>query len=342
MKNSKIIKGTVIFAIVLATAFVAFMIYNGFLDEKTIVNIMQNFEGVIDITEEGIYQLPPVKLFVVGLWLSIVLVITLMANMFLLPLHIISANSRIKSKYNKKFVESDTYIYTRDLPDYNASVAGALYDFKSTFEEDYIAGVLDLIAKGYIIEHNDHLLIDVVKKRDGLLKNEIYILENFEKENWNSKVIINWKFYKALKEDMYDLGLYQKQIWLNDLYEKFQYYMVKNPVLTKKVTLIALSIFMLVLVNLMVSSFKLFIILFFALYIVVIKFLRKNKLTKLGEDEKESMTKLKYFLERETDFKDKESSENRLWDRYPAFAVALGVNKEMSEKIIEKLNKKYK
>ena len=70
----------------------------------------------------------------------------------------------------------------------------------------------------------------------------------------------------------------------------------------------------------------------------VIILLRNTKFTKKGEEEKEKITKLKHFLERETSFEKKESNEKEIWDRYPAFAVALGVNKEMTKEIFKKLN----
>ena len=48
----------------------------------------------------------------------------------------------------------------------------------------------------------------------------------------------------------------------------------------------------------------------------VIILLRNTKFTKKGEEEKEKITKLKHFLERETSFEKKESNEKEIWDRY--------------------------
>ena len=76
------------------------------------------------------------------------------------------------------------------------------------------------------------------------------------------------------------------------------------------------------------------------LYLIILILIRKNKLTKKGELEKEKMGKLKLFLEKETDFKNKGEAERKLWGRYSAFAVAFGVNKEMKEKIKNKIIKK--
>ena len=69
-------------------------------------------------------------------------------------------------------------------------------------------------------------------------------------------------------------------------------------------------------------------------------FIRKNKLTKNGELEKEKMGKLKLFLEKETDFKNKGEAERKLWGRYSAFAVAFGLNTEMNKAVYNKIIKK--
>lgn len=321
MKYSSLIKGTFIFGFVVSTLMVSVMYGAGFFEEVAIGMDSQ-------------------LLAALEFWVGIGIAVALATNLWFIPVHIKKLLSLTKNKINKTYVESDTYIYTRDLPNYNAAVAGALYDFKSTFEEDYVAGVLDLIAKGYILERDNHLVVDTKKTRDGLLKNEIYILGSCEKAHQNLKSLINFEFYRALKEDMYSLGFYKKQIWIDKIREKFQYWWAKDRDRTVKITYFSCIFCFFAFVWGLSSNVTLTLLALLLLYIVGIVFLRKNKLTKLGEDEKESMTKLKHFLERETDFKDKELAEKKLWDRYPAFAVALGVNKEMSERIVMKLKRK--
>ena len=73
------------------------------------------------------------------------------------------------------------------------------------------------------------------------------------------------------------------------------------------------------------------------MYLILIISVRKDKLTVEGELEKEKIGKLKLFLEKETNFKDKAKEEKDLWGRYSAFAVALGVNQEMKKEIWKKL-----
>lgn len=260
-------------------------------------------------------------------------------NLIYLPIYIIKMFGVAKDNINKRYVDTKQSIYTRDLPEYNSSIAGEILDFKTTFQEEYIAGVIELISKGYIIENGDSIQVDNTKSTEGLLKNEKYILETCENINSNLYLINNYNFYKELKEDMYDLGLYKKSSFLNEFKNRILYYAKNN---TEKTYIIIHTIFMVFiffLVSFFENFFRNFIILTL-LYIVMTIFIRKNKLTKNGELEKEKMGKLKLFLEKETNFKNKGEAERKLWGRYSAFAVAFGLNTEMNKAVYNKIIKK--
>ena len=156
MKYSSLIKGTFIAGFVLSAIMVAFMYSWGFFEEVT-----------LGLASELVAALE--------FWIGIGLVCTLAINLWFIPVHIGKILSLIRGRINKKHEESDTYIYTRELPNYNAAVAGALYDFKSTFQEDYVAAVLDLIAKGYILEREDHLVVDTKKTRDVVRLSSVFL-----------------------------------------------------------------------------------------------------------------------------------------------------------------------
>lgn len=322
MKYSSIIKGTLIAGFTLSTLMSAIMFGVGFFEDAPATNLLE-------------------LIYVVGLvWVILGLACTFAINLWFLPVHVTKVLSLIKGKINKQYEDSETFIYTRDLPEYNAAIAGAMYDLKSSFEEDYIAGVMDLIAKGYIIEYDDHIEVDKTKTAEGLLLSERYILGTCEEVHLNLKSIINFEFYKILKKDLYQLGFYKKDSWGEKLKTKIEYELAHNPQKLLKVGYFGGIFFFFMFVWGISTNFKLTLLALLIAYIAFMIFLRKNKLTQKGEEEKESMTKLKHFLERETDFKSKEHEEKKLWDRYPAFAVALGVNKEMSKRISEKLKRK--
>lgn len=138
----------------------------------------------------------------------------LMLNLMLTPIYIIRIVRLSRNAINMKYRDTKEFIYTRDLPEYNSAVAGELLDFKATFEQEYVAAVMELIAKGHIIEHEKMLSINDSKPTEKLLKNEKFILRNCQhirNSNYNKYAINQAGFYKELKEDMYDLGFYKKK-----------------------------------------------------------------------------------------------------------------------------------
>lgn len=267
---------------------------------------------------------------VVGLLCFIVL------NLIYIPIYIIKLLLLSKDTINTRYVDTKESVYTRDLPEYNAAVAGEIVDLKTTFEEEYLAGVIELIEKGYIIENENELIIDTSKSTESLLKNEKYILKTCTNLMPNLRVISNYEFYKELKEDMYDLGLYKRGVFLKELKNKISYYMEKDRKGEVKTQHYILIMMLPMLVSLIMQNILVMII----LYLIILVLIRKNKLTEKGELEKEKMSKLKLFLQKETDFKNKGEEERQLWGRYSAFAVAFGINTEMREEIQNKIIKK--
>lgn len=257
-------------------------------------------------------------------------------NLLCLPIYIIKFLLVSKEVINKKYIDTKESVYTRDLPKYNSAVAGKIIDFKTTFEEEYLAGIIELISKGYIIENEESLIVDETKNTEGLLRNEKYILKTCTNINSNLQLNRNYEFYKELKKDMYDLGLYKKGQILNALKNKIAYY-IKTQKKDSKDTLkfFIISILVLSLFSMMMGNF----ILMIMLYLIIVVLLRKNKLTPEGELEKEKMGKLKLFLEKEIEFQDKGEEEIKLWERYSAFAVAFGLNTKMAENMKSKIIK---
>ena len=303
---------------------------------STIITIIMNLGGffgahLFDMLTKGMLSGEVEALL---FFLIVGFIIFLALNLMFLPFYVIKLLLLAKDSINKKYVDTKEPIYTRDLPEYNAAVAGEIVDFKTTFEEEYIAGVMELISKGFIIENEDELIVDKSKSTEKLLRNEKYILETCTNINSNLYLLKNYEFYKELKEDMYDLGLYKRNNFLKEIKNKIAYYIEKNK---KRTFLIYIFIMILpVLASILMQNFLVMIL----LYLIILILIRKNKLTKKGELEKEKMGKLKLFLEKETDFKNKGEAERKLWGRYSAFAVAFGVNKEMKEKIKNKIIKK--
>lgn len=255
------------------------------------------------------------------------------------PIHIIKAILVTKDIINKKYVDTKESIYTRDLPKYNSAIAGEIVDLKATFEEEYLAGVIELVSKGYIIEKENQLLVDRNKSTEGLLKNEKYILETCEDINQNTYVMKKYGFYKVLKEDMYELGLYNKNTIFNSIINKIIYWIKNN----KKYAIVIPYAILFTFAFILFSFFENFLISFILIALIslaIIVYIRNNKLTKIGELEKEKMSKLKMFLEQETNFKNKGEEERELWGRYSAFAVAFGLNAEMKNDIYHKIMKK--
>lgn len=272
-------------------------------------------------------------------YLTVSFICFIIFNFMYLPMYIAKAFLFAKDSVNKRYVDTKQSIYTRDLPEFNSAIAGEILDFKTSFQEEYIAGVIELISKGYIIENEERIFVDKTKSTEKLLKNEKYILQTCENVNYNSFLTNNYNFYQKIKEDMSDLGLYKRNIFFKGLINKVMYYINKY----NKRALIILYCIPFILCLLLISflqNFLMNLIFLIALYFIILVWIRKSKLTPKGELEKENMGKLKLFLEKETNFKDKSETERELWGRYSAFAVAFGLNTEMREEITNKILKK--
>ena len=265
------------------------------------------------------------------------------ANAFFLPFYVYNFITWINRKVSKKFDDSETFIYTRDVPEYNAAIAGMLYDFRIDYEQEFIACVLDLIAQGYINENAGELSLNVSKvnqaySENKFLKSEVYILDLCWKNVSILKEGVMVDFEEVLREDFNQFGFFKKE---NIIDKMKKYFLTKYNLNTKKflifVDFIGILISLIIVIGL-VKFFKVTLCLLIVICALIMIFIRKTKLTKKGEEEKEKITKLKHFLEKETSFGEKENEEKKIWDRYPAFAVALDVNKQISKDIMKKLN----
>ena len=265
------------------------------------------------------------------------------ANALFLPFYVYNFITWINRKVSKKFDDSETFIYTRDVPEYNAAIAGMLYDFRIDYEQEFIACVLDLIAQGYINENAGELSLNVSKvnqaySENKFLKSEVYILDLCWKNVSRLKEGVMVDFEEVLREDFNQFGFFKKE---NIIDKMKKYFLTKYNLNTKKflifVDFIGILISLIIVIGL-VKFFKVTLCLLIVICALIMIFIRKTKLTKKGEEEKEKITKLKHFLEKETSFGKKENEEKKMWDRYPAFAVALDVNKQISKDIMKKLN----
>ena len=102
----------------------------------------------------------------------------LLINLTYFPIHLIKIFLITKNIVNEKYVDTKKSIYTRDLPEYNSAIAGELLDFKTTFKEEYMAGVIELISKGYIIEKENEIIVDKLKSTEDLNYPYVIVTEN--------------------------------------------------------------------------------------------------------------------------------------------------------------------
>lgn len=317
----KIFKINLIIALVLTTITILIFGGNGLFD-------FFDFYFKSEIT-----QIIAISLFIYGFWFISLNFAFLWIN---LPIYFLKVLSYPKKVVDEHYIDSKESIYTRELPQkYNSVIAGEILDFKSNFKEEYIAGVIELISKGHIIEAEDKLIVNTEKETDCLLKNEKYILETCTKLNNYSW----YDFFTKIREDMFDLGLYKENKFIKFIKEKIINMLKRDiPITYWEICVFYIAMF---LIALMITyNFKLLLILLIATYLYTIIWYRKNKLTEFGEIEKEKIGKLKLFFERETNFKDKTKEEREIWGRYSAFAVALGTNTELKEEILKKCFKR--
>lgn len=264
--------------------------------------------------------------------------IFLVVNIICLPIYMVKLFTVSKKIVNEQYIDSKESIYTRDLPqEYNSVIAGELLDFKSNIKDEYVAGVIELISEGYIIEDKETLIINKNKSTNTLLKNEKYILETLTTINEETYIKIRKVFLEKIREDMFDLGLYRNNNFLGKIILYFKKYDLSESFSTFLVWLTLIIVFFLFLFR-----FKLMFFISISTYITILIILRQNKLTEKGEKEKETISKLKLFFDRETNFKDKTKEERKIWGRYSAFAVALGTNEAIKEEIYKKILEKWK
>ncbi len=307
------------------------------------VTILFIFAGIMDVFIPTIKPIGYSFESQIKEWARMWATMIVIANALFLPAYVYNFITWINRKVSKKFEDSETFIYTRDVPEYNAAIAGMLYDFKADYEQEFIACVLDLIAKGYIVENAEGLNLNVSKvnqaySENKFLKSELYVLDLCWKNVSRLKEGVMVDFEEVLKEDLNQFNFFKKE---NIMDKIKKYFLTKYNQNTKKfltfVDFVGILISLIVVIGIM-KCFEVTIFLLVLLCAIFMIFLRKTRLTKIGEAEKEKITKLKHFLEKETSFDEKENNEKKIWDRYPAFAVALNVNKQISKDIMKKIN----
>ena len=293
---------------------------------------------IIYIFLESIYNMQNIFNFFYVIFIVAFVILNIVV---ILPICIIKSFRTTKKVINKQYIDSNDSIYTRELPEeYNSVIAGEIFEFKSSFENEYVAGTIELIGKGYILEKEGKLIINNEKNINGLLKNEKYILDTCTKVNKKTCWRYKYMFLKMIKEDMLELGLYKKNNFLYKIKNKITKFLEQSEK-TSEIIGTSSMILAIVLVLSLIKNFKLTISIIIALYIMVLVLIRRNKLTSKGEFEKEKIGKLKLYFDKETDFVNKTEKEKAVWERYAAFAVALGSNKIIKEEIYEKyFNKK--
>lgn len=309
---------------------------NKLLKINLIIAFLMSTMGIIMMSSEinsngNLYELVQIiKNFII-----LFMIFFLGLNITCLPIYIIKSLLFTKTVVNEQYIDTKKSIYTRELPEeYNCVIAGELLDFKSSFKEEYAAGVIELISKGYIIESEEKLFVDNKKSTDTLLKNEKYILETCTKG-----LIYNYEFFKKIREDMMDLGLYKEEKILKKIKDRINY-ILKQCEENEAMFFGILGSLYIVFIAIVLSfafNFKLMFFISILLYLIIVIVIRKNKLTKKGEIEKEKIGKLKLFFERETNFRDKTKEERKIWGRYSAYAVALGTNEKIKEEIFKKI-----
>lgn len=317
MKYSKILKFSLIISYILSGVIIVVCKANNFFDNSILEKFFE-----LNVSEGT-------EIILFFLLLGFIFFFSL--NMFLLPLYLVKACFVTAKAINEQYIDTKETIYTRELPNYNSSIAGELLDFKTNFQNEYIAGVIELISKGYIIENENNVIVNKNKTTEKLLKNEKYILETCENIELITSVKITNEFNKKIKEDMKALGLYKTNIFIDRIIQYLKKY-------SKYIFLALYLCSPLLLIGFIENQFA--VISIIAIIFLLANIIRRmNKLTKKGELEKEKIGKLKLFLEKQTNFKNKTDAEREIWGRYSAFAIALDLNQEMKEEIKKKIIK---
>jgi len=257
-------------------------------------------------------------------------------------------------KETEKLIIENPYMYFRDIPNkYGIGVALSILNYK-VGKDDVLAGILDLAAKGYIIfKQNDksYEIIETLKDRSGLLKNELYLLDWIL--NKEIKKIQTKEWIRLAKEDAISLGLGI----INEEKKVYKTAIDWNAKIEKKLLLIPfcitilLYIFICTVINISFKSVVVDLIIFIPLsfFIMAIIFIifsliyegkfmgynvkvaNKLILNEIGKKEFHELYSLGKFLNDFGNFADKNIKEIVIWEQYLSYALMFGI----SDKILK-------
>jgi len=261
-------------------------------------------------------------------------------------------------KETEKIVLENPYMYFRDIPNkYGIGVALSILNYKVE-KDDVLAGILDLAAKGYIIfKQNDksYEIIETLKDRNGLLKNERYLLDWIL--NKDVKKIQMKEWLMLAKEDSINLGLgiingekkeykplfngldikFAKKLFLITTFIS----LIINVILCHELDGIFEILGTLIMLTPIMSGYLWFIIFIICVIICLIyegktksyneKLNNKLILTEIGKKEYQELYSFGKFLNDFGNFTDKKIKEIVIWEQYLSYALMFGI----SDKILK-------
>ena len=195
-------------------------------------------------------------------------------------------------------IKNENVIYQRDLSeDYNSAVASYIIDGTVEVKQDYQAVIVELQEKGLVYKENEKYKVKENIITDGLLKNQMEVLNQINLGNLNYR-----QFKKKVMEDAVQTG-----------------YVENNK---KLITMLVILMFIFPAT------------IFFIIYILTIGRAYMFSLTEKGKKEKEKILKLKRYLIDFSNLHELETTDNNIWGDYLAYAISLKVNKKLKVKRI--------
>jgi len=273
------------------------------------------------------------------------------------------ARRKIKKEL-KKLEISNPYIYFRDIPNrYGIGVSLKILNVKVS-KKDFLAGILDLCAKGYIKLKQvgrSYEIVDNNKDRSTLLKNEIYLLDWITNSNKSKINLREW--VNLCEEDALNLGVVTKEekykykplfnmdtkyaknlIIVSYIYSVFLlslwfYYLYDGVIVKIIFPSLVLSLFLMWVVFLIVFVVMLFIGLLYDGKILTYNFKKNNMLTltELGRNEYYELCALGKFLSDFGRFTDKNVEEIVIWEQFLSYAIMFRLSTNIISTGYEKL-----
>ena len=261
----------------------------------------------------------------------------------------------------KKVILNNPYEYFREIPNkYGIGVAAFLLNYDID-NQDVLAAVLDLCAKGYInLKQNEsgYEIINNNKPTNDLLSNELYVL-NWILQDKEKFDVLKWK--QLSKNDSINLGLSTerksdniKQLNLDkDMFKKL--YVIS--LILSLIFCICISIYSKIKINdliigipifTLLGSLPLVMILFFITLIITLfrenmikNYKKKNEftpnLTESGKIEFNELYSLGKFLNDFSNFADKHINEIVIWEQYLSYSLLFRISEKVMKPEYEKI-----